>query len=78
MEEEQKMDLLIKYWQLLTMENDFSLATREKWLIAQLKNFIDQNPDSPNTRIFTYAVDLIEENRNTIDGLQMVFDDMYD
>lgn len=78
LEEDQKMDLLIKYWQLLTMENDFSLTTREKWLIAMLKNFIDQNSDSPNARIFTYAVDLIEENRNTIDGLQMVFDDMYD
>jgi hypothetical protein len=60
------------------MENDFSLTTREKWLIAMLKNFIDQNSDSPNARIFTYAVDLIEENRNTIDGLKMVFDDMYD
>lgn len=78
MEEEQKMDLLIKYWQLLTMENDFRLVKREKWLIALLKNFINQNPDSPNSQIFTYAMALMEENRNTIDGLQMVFDDMYD
>lgn len=78
MEEEQKMDMLIQYWQLLTMNNDWSLASREKWLIGQLKTFIDQKPDSSNQNIFTYAIELIEENRNVIDGLQIVFDDMYE
>lgn len=78
MEEEEKMDILIKYWQMLTMESNLSLAAREQWLISQLENWIEQVNDSQESGVFTYAIELIQENRMTIDGLQMIFDDMYE
>jgi glutathione-regulated potassium-efflux system ancillary protein KefG len=70
MEEEEKMDKLIQYWQMLTMENDHSLATREKWLIQQLKSI-----ESSENGI-SFAIDQIQENREQIEGLKMVLDDM--
>lgn len=77
MEEDEKMDMLIKYWQMLTMENNLSLATREQWLISQLEKSIEQ-VDSQDSDVVTYAIEHIQENRMTINGLQIVFDDMYE
>ncbi len=76
-EEEEKMDLLVKYWQMLTMENDLSLAAREKWLIRQLTKYMKKAADENEAKIFHFTIELIEENRASIDGLQMVLDDMY-
>ncbi|SFB30509.1 Putative NADPH-quinone reductase (modulator of drug activity B) [Lentibacillus halodurans] len=76
MEEEQKMEVLIKYWQMLTMENDPSLASREKWLIAQLEKMLQNASDPHDANIYEYAISLIKENRNTIDGLKVVLDQM--
>lgn len=70
MNEDKKMDMLIKYQQMLTMENNQSLETREKWMIEQL--------EKPNQNdLFTYVVSHIQENRNTIDELTIVLDQMF-
>ncbi|MGV3466327.1 MAG: NAD(P)H-dependent oxidoreductase [Heyndrickxia sp.] len=76
MTEDQKMDILIKYWQMLTMKNDYSLAAREAWLIDQLEKSIVRAPEQNNAEKIRYAISLIEDNRNAIDGLKMVLDDM--
>ena len=76
MEEDQKMDTLIQYWQMLMMENNNSLAARENWLIAQLKA-AQATLESNDANTINYAIELIEENRNHIDGLKIVLDQMY-
>jgi glutathione-regulated potassium-efflux system ancillary protein KefG len=70
MEEEEKMDKLIEYWQMLTMKNNQSLATREKWLINQLK-ILETSENG-----ISFAIDQIQENREKIDALKIVLDDM--
>ncbi|QGH35582.1 flavodoxin family protein [Gracilibacillus salitolerans] len=74
MEEEQKMNILIRYWQLLTMEKDISLATREEWLIEQLQKVAEHTTE---TGTLTFAMEQIQENRVKIDELKMVLDDMF-
>ncbi|WP_018664218.1 NAD(P)H-dependent oxidoreductase [Heyndrickxia acidiproducens] len=74
MEENEKMDALIQYWQMLTMENDSSLASREKWLISQLQKAMQRTEDQKDTDTFKYTIELIEENRSSIDGLKIVLD----
>jgi glutathione-regulated potassium-efflux system ancillary protein KefG len=74
MEEEEKMNTLIKYWQMLTMEKDISLFTREKWLIQQLQKMSESTTEK-NT--ITFAIERIQENRDKIDELKMVLDDMF-
>ncbi|MET3698419.1 putative NADPH-quinone reductase [Bacillus oleivorans] len=76
MEEDQKMDTLIQYWQMLTMENNNSLPTREKWLIEQLKQ-AQTTLQSNDANTLNYTIELIEENREHIDGLKVVLDQMY-
>ncbi|MDX8045819.1 NAD(P)H-dependent oxidoreductase [Gracilibacillus sp. S3-1-1] len=74
LEEEQKMDYLIQYWQMLMMDKEKSLANREKWLIDQLEK--TQNTSAaPNT--LRFAIDQIQTNRDKMDELKMVLDDMF-
>lgn len=75
MEEDQKMDTLISYWQMLTMVNDNSLASREKWLIEQLNR--EKQSFQGEEKTVDFAIQQIEENRNEIDNLKMLLDDMY-
>ncbi|MRG86777.1 NAD(P)H-dependent oxidoreductase [Salinibacillus xinjiangensis] len=77
LEDEQKMDILIPYWQKLTMENNNSLATRESWLIRQLQQLAKSKSNSEEARILQFAMEIIEENRTNMDGLQIVLDQMY-
>ncbi len=76
MTEEQKMTLLIDYQQAVTREADDSLATREKWIIQELENTSEETLAPGDELLMQHAVDLIEENRDTIDGLKMVLDEM--
>lgn len=76
LEEEEKMELVIRYWQMLTMKNELTLATRETWIIEQLKQLIGKTTDSEKANIYQFAIDLIEENRNQIDGLKLVLNDI--
>ncbi|MGN8644565.1 NAD(P)H-dependent oxidoreductase [Gracilibacillus sp. HCP3S3_G5_1] len=74
MEEQQKMDTLINYWQMLTMERDISLASREKWLIEQLHQVTLSTSDKDT---IMYAIERIQANRDRMDELKMVLDDMF-
>jgi len=73
---EEKMDHLITYWQMLTMENDDSLRNREEWLIEQLEYFIDQGLNKETSDILRFAIEIIQENRFELDNLQIVLDDI--
>jgi len=75
LEDEDKMNLLIKYWQMLTMPNDNSLASREAWLIEQLKR--EKAGFGQDEKIIEFAIERIEENRMEIDNLKILLDDMY-
>ncbi|SET54444.1 Putative NADPH-quinone reductase (modulator of drug activity B) [Salinibacillus kushneri] len=76
-EDDQKMDILIPYWQKLTMENNDSLATREKWLVDQLEYAIKHSDHSNEENILEHAKTIMEENQSTIDDLKIVLDQMY-
>lgn len=76
MTEEQKMTLLIDYQQAVTREADDSLATREKWVVQELEKTPEETLAPGDELLIQHAVDLIEENRDTIDGLKMVLDEM--
>jgi len=76
MDDEEKTETLIKYWQLLTMKNDHSLETREEWLINRLQKAMTGNSDAELTQRIRFAIQVIEENRQTIDGLKMVLEDI--
>lgn len=75
--EEQKMDLLIRYWQMLTMKNDQSLASREQWIIQQLKKSVNKLAESKDAETLRYAISHIEETRETINGLKLVLDQIH-
>lgn len=76
MTESQKMTLLIDYQQFLTRAADDSLLTRENWLIDQLLNTDKETLAPGDELLLQHAIDAIEENRDTIDGLKMVLDEM--
>lgn len=76
MEEDQKMDILTEYWQKLTMANDDSLQTREKWMTKQLKDAFQTNEDAPAMDTVSFAINHIQEQRENMDQLKMVLDDM--
>lgn len=74
--ETQKMTLLIEYQQFLTRAADDSLLTRENWLIDQLLKTDKETLAPGDEVILQHAVEAIEENQDTIDGLKMVLDEM--
>lgn len=75
--EERKMDLVIKYWQMLTMENNQSLASREQWIIQQLEKSINKLAGTKDAEALRYAISHIEETRETINGLKVVLDQIH-
>ncbi|HLR41273.1 MAG TPA: NAD(P)H-dependent oxidoreductase [Virgibacillus sp.] len=74
MTDEEKMDLLIEYQQLLTNKNDDSLKAKEQWVIEQLKK---TDISSDDADILQHAIERIKENRTTIDELKIVLEQMY-
>ncbi|QHS21734.1 flavodoxin family protein [Virgibacillus sp. MSP4-1] len=76
-EDDRKMDILIPYWQMLTMENNDSLATRENWLMNLLEEVINSSDGTDEQNILAYAKDIIEENQSEIEDLKIVLDQMY-
>lgn len=74
--EDQKMTLLIQYQQYLTHEKEESLAAREKWFIQELKSTDSSKLNDGDQFVLDQAMECIEENRDTIDELKMVLDQM--
>ena len=76
MTETQKMALLIRYQQYLTREKDDSLEAREKWFIQELQMTDLSKLNEGDQFILEQTVEFIEENRDTIDELKMLLDQM--
>ena len=74
--EAQKMALLIRYQQYLTREKDDSLEAREKWFIQELQTTDLSKLNDGDQFILEQTVEFIEENRDTIDELKMLLDQM--
>ncbi|MBT2732299.1 NAD(P)H-dependent oxidoreductase [Carnobacterium sp. ISL-102] len=74
--EEQKMNLLIRYQQYLTREKEDSLKAREKWFIQELKSTDTSKLNDGDQFVLNQAIEFIEENRDTIDELKIVLDQM--
>ncbi|MEK6190183.1 MAG: NAD(P)H-dependent oxidoreductase [Carnobacterium alterfunditum] len=74
--EEQKMNLLIRYQQYLTREKEDSLKAREKWFIQKLKSTDTSKLNDGDQFVLNQAIEFIEENRDTIDELKIVLDQM--
>lgn len=74
--ENQKMNLLIRYQQYLTREKEDSLAVREKWFIEELKSTDSSKLNDGDQFVLNQAIEFIEENRDTIDELKIVLDQM--
>lgn len=76
MTESQKMDLLIEYQQKLTNNADDSLASREQWLLNELETTNPETLAEGDKQVLQHAIDVIDDNRDTIDGLKAVLDEM--
>lgn len=74
--EEQKMALLIRYQQYLTREKEESLAAREKWFIQELELTDSSKLNDGDQFVLDQTIEFIEENRDTIDELKIVLDQM--
>ncbi|WP_062350376.1 NAD(P)H-dependent oxidoreductase [Bacillus kwashiorkori] len=75
--EDKKLDMVMKYQQMLTMENNLSLETRENWIIEQLERASKTTKDEDAATVFQFTISTIKENRLTLDELKIVLDQMY-
>jgi len=67
---------LIRYQQYLTREKDDSLEAREKWFIQELNSTDLTKLTDGDQFILEQAIEFIEENRDTLDELKIVLDQM--
>lgn len=76
MTEAEKMTLLINYQLFLTHDTDTSLASRERWFLEQLKKTNIASLGIENEEKLQHVIEMIEENRETIDDLKVLLEDM--
>jgi glutathione-regulated potassium-efflux system ancillary protein KefG len=76
MTEEEKMTLLINYQLFLTHDTDLSLISREKWFLNQLEKTNITSLGAGNEEKLQHVIEMIEENRETIDDLKVLLEDM--
>lgn len=75
MTEDEKMRLLIKYQQWLTIDRPDSLRSREEWMIQELETIDHQTLDSDDSSfVVEKAIELLEDNRMELDELAMHID----
>lgn len=71
-----KLDLVIRYQQMLTADKEWTLATKEKWFLDRLAK-TDKNTLAPeDVTILEHAMERIRQNREKMDELKLVLDDM--
>lgn len=76
MTEEQKMNLLIDYQLYLSHENETSLASRENWFLKQLEKTDLTTLGLADADKLQHIIEIIEENRETIDDLKLSLEEM--
>lgn len=74
--EEEKMAILIAYQQLLTMDESPTLANREEWMVNELEKTNRETLGASGDMIIDHAIDIIEDNRMTMDELQLIIDEL--
>ena len=74
--EEEKMRLLIEYQQLLTMEKPASLSSREEWVVERLEKTNHETLDNNGRVAIEHAIEVLENNRTTLDELQLMLDEL--
>lgn len=74
--EREKMQVLIKYQQLLTMEEPSSLKARGEWMVEQLEKTSRDTLDENGRLAVDHATELIEDNQTTLDELQLLLDEL--
>lgn len=77
MTDAERLDLVVTYLQMLTAEKDLSLIAKEKWLLDQLQKTNKNTLQEKDVPILEHAIDRVRENREKIDELKLVLDDMY-
>lgn len=77
--EQDKMKLLIKYQQYVTLSKPDSLKAREEWMVNALSKTSDQTLTGDNSAfIIEQVIELIEDNRMELDELRMHIDNYHD
>lgn len=71
MKEEEKMDLLIRYQQWLTMDKSDSLKWREEWIQKELEKTSLKTLPENSQFILEQAIEQIEDNRTELDELRL-------
>lgn len=74
--ERDKMSVLIEYQQMLTMEKARTLAAREEWLLNQLQQTDVSTLDQRGQVAVAHTLELMEDNRITLDELQLMLDEL--
>ncbi|MFC6464194.1 NAD(P)H-dependent oxidoreductase [Marinilactibacillus sp. GCM10026970] len=75
MTEDEKMKLLIRYQQWLTIDRPDSLRSREEWMIQELETIDHQTLDADDSSfVVEKAIELLEDNRMELDELTMHID----
>lgn len=78
MTEDEKMKLLIRYQQWLTIDRPDSLRSREEWVIQELEAIDHQLFNSADSAfVVEKAIELLEDNRMELDELAMHIDQIH-
>src|SRR5699024_10007391 len=75
--EAERLNLVVTYLQMLTAENDLSLLAKEKWLLDELEKTNKNTLQEKDVPIIEHAIDRVRANREKMDELKLVLDDMY-
>lgn len=71
-----KLDLVIRYQQMLTAEKNPTLAAKEKWFLDRLAKTDRKTLAPEDVTVLEHAMERIQANRETMDELKRVLEDM--
>ena len=74
--EKEKMQLLVRYQQHVTMEKAPSLAAREEWIQKRLEETDRTTLGESGELAVDHALELMESNRMILDELQLMLDEL--
>jgi len=74
--EKEKMQLLVRYQQHVTMEKAPSLAAREEWIQKRLEETDRTTLVESGELAVDHALELMESNRMILDELQLMLDEL--
>src|SRR5699024_10271077 len=72
----EKLQLVITYLQMLSADKDLTLRAKENWILEQLNKTNKATLQEKDVHIIDHAIDRIKENRETMEELRIVLDEM--